>query len=316
VAAFIGPTATSSNGQYQERIINNTSAHDLLVATHGAVYYVDHFGNELGVLDVTTGVRTPLLSELRSPYHAVEVGHRLYFTEFGTADQEFSDGALSVFDLETHVFTRLRENLHAPSAIDADSAGNLFVLEVPGTSTIFGGTDRLLKFDAGQTDFTVLIDSMNDRHPFALLVDKDDDVLYISDFGTSIPGDTGALLQYDMNTAQWSTLLEGLPSIKDMEFDRHGNILVAGLGEYGGTLHAVSYVPASLDAFITIRTGLQGWTVASDAQGSIYFSTGWDETVGRWNPSVRVLSIVPEPGGLALLTLAVPTLLRHKYRRI
>jgi streptogramin lyase len=304
--------AAASNAQYQERVINDTSVIDLVVASDGAVYYVDGFGNELGLLDVTTGTRTPLLSNLRYPHHAVEVGRRLYFTEFGTDRQRYTDGALSEFDLETHAFTRLREDLRAPTAIDADSAGNLFVLEVPATSTRYPdtGTNRVLKFAPEQTDFTVLIDFFPiSPTPVALLVDEDKGRLYLSNFGTSLPSDGGALVQYDLKTAQWSTLLENLPTIWDMQFDRDGNILMAGMGADGGTLRAASYVPPSLDAFIPIRTGLGAWSVASDAGGSIYFSTLDRSTL---NQSVRVLSMIPEPASLALLALAIPALVRRQ----
>src|SRR5262245_56981143 len=123
--------ARPATAEYAERIISNSRAFDLLVASDGQLYYIDHFGGELGTLDVRTGVKTPLLAGLRAPYHMAEFQNRIYFTEFGTRGAEYRDGALSVFDPVTQTHARLREDLHAAASIEADSAGNLYVLEVP-----------------------------------------------------------------------------------------------------------------------------------------------------------------------------------------
>jgi uncharacterized protein YjbI with pentapeptide repeats len=284
---------------YAERIISNSRAFDLLVASDGQLYYVDYFGGELGTLDVDTGHQTPLLTGLRSPYHMAEFQNRIYFTEFGTSDAYYGDGALSVFDPKAGTHSRLREGLHAAASIEADSAGNLYVLEVPGTSTSFGGVDRLLKFPNAGGEYDVVIDQMSYVLPLSLLLDEANHRLFIGDGGIISPSNLGSLIAYSLDDGTSQTVLTGLPTVWDMEFDRRGNILVAGFGEDdpGIPLRAVSYIPPTLDQFIPLRTGLDAWTVASDGAGSIYFATG---------ESIRVLSVpVPEPSTFLLFALGL-----------
>ena len=292
---------------YDERTISNSRAFDLLVASDGQLYYIDHFGGELGTLDIDTGHKTPLLTGLRSPYHMTEFQNRIYFTEFGTSAARYADGALSVFDPQTGTHSRLREGLHAAASIEADSAGNLYVLEVPHTSTSFGGVNRLLKFPNAGGQYDVVIDQMSYVNPLALLLDEPNHRLFIGDGGAISPSNLGSLIAYSLDDGTSKTVLTGLPTVWDMEFDRRGNILVAGFGEDtiippprvvadnylaadvgdpGIPLRAVSYIPPTLDQFIPIRTGLDAWTVASDGAGSIYFATG------RLEESIRVLSSV------------------------
>ena len=90
------PIAATLDGRisapYAERIISHSHAFDLLVASDGQLYYVDHFGGELGTLDVGTGQKTALLTGLRAPYHMTEFQNRLYFTEFGTTGANTATG--------------------------------------------------------------------------------------------------------------------------------------------------------------------------------------------------------------------------------
>ena len=118
----------------------------LSVATNGVVYYADYFGASFGFLDFDNNRLNPLVSGLNHPASVEAAGNRIYFTESGSDAGQYHDGTLSVFDLQTTARTVIATGLQYPVSLFIDAGGNVYVLEAAGSSTSFGGYNRLLKF--------------------------------------------------------------------------------------------------------------------------------------------------------------------------
>src|SRR2546422_502096 len=222
------PTVRAQNSCYTDEVlVANQDVLGLSVATNGIVYYADYFGGTFGFLDLATDTLSTLVSGLKGPSAVAAFGDKVYFTESGTDAGHYHDGTLSVFDVPTATRTVLSTGLQYPDSLFVDNSGNVYVLEAAGTSTSYGGNNRLIEFAAGSSQYQVVIPSL--ITPAGVGINSQG-TIFVGSWGSTIPGDGGKLFAYAPGSGSPVTVASGLPAIGQVAIDCDDNIYLAGFG--------------------------------------------------------------------------------------
>jgi len=243
---------------------------DLARGGDGTVYYADFFGGTVGRLNTEDGTLSPVLSGLASPHAAAVAGDRLYFLESGTEAAKFKDGRLGRITLSTGVRETLLEGLEYPVSLVVDAAENAFILEAAGSSTVFGGKNRLSVLKQGQTAPETLLEGL--PAPTSFLLD-DEGGIFVGTMGQTSPGDTGTVMLFQEGTKEGEVIAKNLPAVKDMAFDIEGNILLAG-GSAEKERPGLLLLSKSSRKPVVLRGGFGVNCLCPDPDGGILYSTG------------------------------------------
>jgi thiol-disulfide isomerase/thioredoxin/sugar lactone lactonase YvrE len=256
---------------FEETIVSaDKGVMDLARGGDGTVYYADFFGGTVGRLNTEDGTLSPLFSGLASPHAAAVAGDRLYFLESGTEEAKFKDGRLGRITLSTGIRETLLEGLEYPVSLVVDAAENAFILEAAGSSTVFGGKNRLSVLKQGQTAPETLLDGL--PAPEAFLLDDDGGIL-VGTMGRSSPGDTGTVMRFEKGAKEGEVIAKNLPTVQDMAFDTEGNILLAGYSEQREK-SGILLLRKGAHKPVVLRGGFGVNCLCPDPDGGILYSTG------------------------------------------
>ena len=98
------------------------------------------------------------------------------------------------------------------------------MLEAAGSSSGFGGNNRLLRFPPGSTNYQVVIPFI--PAPVGVAVSRTG-VIWVGSYGA---GNTGRVFEYSPGSTNPVTLAQNLPAVNDLAADTNQNLYFAGSG--------------------------------------------------------------------------------------
>lgn len=266
--------------KYEQKLITEDIGHvGLTYGSDGKVYYASYFNNKIGTLNPETGETKTLANNLNQPHDLFVDNDAIWFIEAGTEEHQYKDGTLSLLDLKTNTTEKVLESLQYPCSICLHGQ-DVYVLEAAGSSTPFGGNNRLIAYNKDTRKMREVLPRL--KAPTSCVLNRKGDI-FIGRFSNPSPGDNGSLICYENGSGTHEIILDGLPSVKGLAVDIDDNIYLAGMGDDAGDKIAIGFIPAGEKKFCALHLGHQANALALSPEGDILFSTD------RGYDSVRIL---------------------------
>ena len=175
--------------------------------------------------------------------------------------------------------------------------GTIYLTETAGHNTSFGGRERLSRYVASTRELTMLVDNPVNSESVAV---AGDGTIYLAQWHTSIPGESGKVSVVDPGTLVETPLLDLTVAVTDMFLDSNEDIYVSGSSRVS-TAPSLNLLPVGDYADVTVlEEGLDRVGAITKINSDIFFTQS-DATYEIWRrDNAGNLNKIIE--GLGLLT--------------